>query len=155
MIPESSGAYVYGTILVATLLAAESPGRESYGETTAAVAVALAVYWLAIAYAESVAHRAQRKEHFSAVGFARVAIRELTVILGALGPLLALFGCWAAGASLSTGVTVAVWCAAGIIAATELILGLRSHLDGADLVVQTGFGTLFGLAVVALRVLLH
>jgi hypothetical protein len=52
-------------------------------------------------------------------------------------------------------VIIASWSAAAIIAATELILGVRSHLDGADLVVQTTVGVLFGLGVVALRVLLH
>ena len=153
--PEGPGGYVYGTILVATLLAAESPGRETYARTAVGVALALVIYWLAISYAEYVSHRAERQAHFSLRGFMTVAGHETAVVIGALGPLVVVLICWAAGASLHTAVIIASWSAAAIIAATELILGLRSHLDGIDLVVQTTAGVLFGLAVVALRVLLH
>jgi hypothetical protein len=154
-VPENSGGYVYGTILVATLLAAESPGRETYGETAGAVAVALVIYWLAIAYAEYVGHRAGDGEHFEVGGLAAAARHELPVMVGAVGPLVALLACRVAGASLDLGVTVAVWAAVGIIIVTELVLGIRSRLDGFDLVVQTGFGMVVGIAVIGLRLLLH
>jgi hypothetical protein len=154
-VPEDPGGYVYGTILVATLLAAESPGRETYARTTIGVALALVLYWLAISYAEYVNHRAERQGHFTLRGFAAVAGHETAVVIGALGPLVVVLVCWAAGVSLHTAIVIASWSAAAIIAATELILGLRSHLDGVDLAVQTTVGVLFGLAVVALRVLLH
>jgi hypothetical protein len=154
-VPENSGGYVYGTILVATLLAAESPGRETYGETAGAVAVALVIYWLAIAYAEYVGHRAGDGEHFEVGGLAAAARHELPVMVGAVGPLVALLACRVAGASLHLGVTVAVWAAVGIIIVTELVLGIRSRLDGVDLVVQTGFGMVVGIAVIGLRLLLH
>jgi hypothetical protein len=76
-------------------------------------------------------------------------------MVGAVGPLLALLACRVAGASLHLGVTVAVWAAVGIIIVTELVLGIRSRLDGVDLVVQTGFGMVVGIAVIGLRLLLH
>ena len=153
--PVHSGGSVYGTILVATLLAAESPGRETYGETAGAVAVTLVVYWLTIAYAEYVGHRAGDGEHFTITGLASAARHELPVMIGAVGPLVALVACRLAGAPLHLGVTVAVWSAVVIIIATELGLGVRSRLDGVDLVVQTGFGMLVGVAVIGLRLLLH
>ena len=152
--PENPGGYVYGTLLVATLLAGEN-AHETFATTVGGVAGALAVYWLALSYAEYTGRRASAGHHFSLRGFAGVARHELAVVLGALGPLVAVLACWADGTSVQTATTVAVWAAAAIIAATELVLGLRSHLDGRDLVVQTGVGILFGLAVVALRVLLH
>jgi hypothetical protein len=64
-VPEYPGGYVYGTILVATLLAAESPGRETYARTAIGVGLALVIYWLAISYAEYVSHRAERQGHFT------------------------------------------------------------------------------------------
>jgi hypothetical protein len=153
---ENPGGYVYGTILVATLLAAEVVKHDSYEKVSLRVAVALLLYWLAISYAEYVGHRAARAgQPFSLRGYLRLAVHELAVLLGALGPLIAVLACWAAGASLSTGITVSVWVAAGVIALTELALGLRSHLDGIDLVIQTTFGIAFGLIVIAMRVLLH
>jgi hypothetical protein len=153
--PTNPGGLVYGTILVATLLAAESAKSETYGETVGAVAIALAIYWLANAYAVFTGERARTSEHFTARGYLHALVHEVTVLLGALGPLIVVLACWAAGASLSTATLIAVYVAGAIIVATEVALGIRSHLDGRELVVQTAFGALLGIAIVALRVLLH
>jgi hypothetical protein len=152
---ENPGGLVYGTILVATLLAAESAKSETYGETVGAVAIALAIYWLANAYAVFTGERARTSEHFTARGYLTALVHEVTVLLGALGPLIVVLVSWAAGASLSTATLIAVYVAGAIIVATEVALGIRSHLDGRELVVQTAFGVLLGIAIVALRVLLH
>jgi hypothetical protein len=152
---DNPGAIVYGTILVATLLGAESATRETYGETIGAVAIALGAYWLATGYADFTGERARSGEHFTLRGYLGALVREAAVLIGALGPLVAVLACWAAGARLDTATSIGVWAAAGIIVATELALGIRSHLDGRELVVQTAFGVLIGVAVVALRVLLH
>jgi hypothetical protein len=146
---------VYGTILVATLLAAESPKRETYLRTAGAVAIALLVYWLSMSYAEFTGERVREDEPFHLVQFARAAVHELAVILGALGPLIVLLVCWAAGVALTDGVTIAVWASVAIIVATEVVIGIRTELTGKQLIVQTGMGMLLGLLVVALRVLLH
>jgi hypothetical protein len=153
--PANPGGLVYGTILVATLLAAESPKRETYLKTVGAVVIALIVYWLSITYAELTGERIRDEEPFKPAAFAQAAANELPVIYGALGPLLALVVCWAAGAELSTGVSVAIWTSVAMIIATEVVLGVRAELTGKQLVVQTGMGALLGLFVVALRVLLH
>jgi hypothetical protein len=153
--PANPGGLVYGTILVATLLAAESPNRETYLKTVTAVVIALIVYWLSITYAELTGERIREDEPFKPAAFARAAAQELPVIFGALGPLLALVVCWVAGVGLQTGVTVSVWTSVAMIVATEVVLGVRAELTGKQLVVQTGMGVLLGLLVVALRVLLH
>jgi hypothetical protein len=153
--PENPGGLVYGTILVATLLGAESATRETYGETVGAVVLALTVYWLANAYAEFTGERARAGEHFTLDGYVSSLGHEFAVVVGALGPLAAVLICWATGARLDTATAAGVWAAAGIIVATELLIGIRSHLDGRELIVQTAFGVVFGAAVVALRVLLH
>jgi hypothetical protein len=153
--PVNSGGLVYGTILVATLLAAESPKRETFGRTAGAVAIALLVYWLSMSYAEFTGERVRDQEGFTPAAFARAAADELPVIVGALGPLLALLLCWLIGTGLQAAVTVAVWTAVAIIVATEVLIGIRAELTGRQLVVQTGMGMVIGLLVVALRVLLH
>ncbi len=153
--PTNPGGLVYGTILVATLLAAEPPRRETYVRTVGAVCVALIVYWLAASYAEFTGERVRDEQPFKPAAFLRAAVHELAVIYGALGPLLAVLVCWAAGAQLHTAVTVAVWTAVAIIIATEVGIGIRADLTGRQLVIQTGMGVLLGLLVVAVRVLLH
>ena len=153
--PVNSGGLVYGTILVATLLAAESPKRETFAKTVAAVAISVIVYWLSMSYAEFTGERLREDDAFTPGAYARAAMHELPVVFGTLGPVLALLICWAAGAVLATAVTVAIWTSVAIIIATEVVLGVRAELTGRQLVIQTGMGVLLGLLVVALRVLLH
>jgi hypothetical protein len=154
-VPPNPGGLVYGTILVATLLAAESPKRETFARTAGAVVIALIVYWLSMAYAEFTGERVREEEGFTFAAFAHAAGDELPVIAGALGPLLALLICWLIGTGLQAAVSVAVWTAVAIIIATEVVIGIRADLTGRQLVVQTGIGMAIGLLVVALRVLLH
>lgn len=152
---SNPGALVYGTILVATLLAAESPRRETYANTLAAVVIALLVYWFSIAYSEVTGERIRDEEPFSLSAFRRAAAHERPVVYGALGPLLVLVVCWAAGADLSTAVNIAIWAAAAIIVGTEITIGIQAELTGRQLVIQTGMGVMLGLSAEALRVLLH
>jgi hypothetical protein len=152
---SNPAALVYGTILVATLLAAESPKRETYVEALASVVIALLVYWLSIAYSEVTGRRILDEEPFSLSAFRRAAVHERPVIYGAIGPLLVLIVCWVAGAGLNTAVNIAIWAAAGIIVGTEIAIGVRAELTGRQLVIQTGMGMVLGLSAEALRVLLH
>lgn len=152
---DDPGAIVYGTMLVATLLAAESPGRETYADTAGAVAVAVGVYWLARSYSEFTGERARAAEAFGLSGLRAALAGELAVILGACVPLAAVLVCWAAGARLSTAVTIAVGVAIATIVATELLLAIRSEHTGRELFVRTGLGVLFGVAILGIKLLLH
>jgi len=62
---------------------------------------------------------------------------------------------WAAGAQLSAAVSAAIWTSAVMIVIIELVIGVRAQLSGRDLVLQTAFGAMLGLLVLALRVVLH
>jgi hypothetical protein len=153
--PSNPGGIVYGTILIATLLAAESARSETYPRTIAGVVLALIVYWLAATYAEFTGERVTQSEPFDAGALRRAAVHELAVVQGALVPLAVLLVLWAAGTSLAAAVTAAIWAAAAIVVATEVLIGVRADQTGRELVVQTSFGILLGLLVIALRVLLH
>jgi hypothetical protein len=60
MLPNAGGL-VYGTIVVATLLATESARSETYGKTIGAVVVALLTYWLVITYSQYAGERLERE----------------------------------------------------------------------------------------------
>jgi hypothetical protein len=62
---------------------------------------------------------------------------------------------WAAGVSLRTGVTAAVWSSAASLALFELIATLRSGVTGAQRLVQIVLGVLLGAGVLLVRVVLH
>lgn len=153
--PDNAGGLVYGTILVATLLSAESARRETYPKTVAAVLATLLAYWLTISYAEFTGERLERGEPFAYAAFARTACREVTLLYGAAIPLVLLLVLWAAGVALTTAVTAAVWLAAATIVGAEIVIGVRAELTGRDLVRQSAVGAVLGLLVIAVRLLLH
>lgn len=153
--PEHPAGLIYGTITVAALLAAESARQESYPRTVGAVAITLLLYWLAHSYAEFTGHRMKESKHFTYSGLWLTATRELTVLLGAAVPFGVLLVFWALGASLTAAVAAAIWTSAGIVVATEVVIGVRAELTGRDLLRQTAVGAVLGLLVIALRVLLH
>lgn len=153
--PTNPGGLVYGTILVAALLSAESAKSETYLKTVLSVVIVLIIYWLALAYSDFTGERVEHGEKFHYADFAAQATRQLSVLYGASVPLLAIVVCWVAGATLYTAVNVAIWTSVGIIILIEVILGIRTDLKGFDLARQISVGVILGLGVTALRVLLH
>jgi glucose uptake protein GlcU len=154
MLPNTGGV-LYGTITVGALLAAESTTRQTYGRTVGAVAIALLLYWLVHAYASFAEHRVEHGEPLTLRGLGRTLAAELMIVAGASVPLFAVLICWAAGAPLSTGVSAAVYTSAGMIVVVEVLAGRSAELSGRDLIIQTALGAVFGLLVIALKLILH
>jgi hypothetical protein len=154
MLPNP-GAVVYGTITVGALLAAESAKRETYADTVGAVALALLVFWLAHAYSEFTAQRLEQKQPFTLNRLTRTLIHELMTIVGAAIPLAALLVCWIAGVRLTSAVAAALWTSAATIVIVEVVAGVRAKLAAAALMAQAAVGALFGLLVIALKLVLH
>ncbi len=146
---------VYGTLLIGAVLATESVRRETLLETLGATALVLVLYWLSHSYAETLGHRLEQQIPVSAAGFLQSLVDDWAIIRGATVPILALLIASAAGASLATAVLVAVWVSAANIVAFELVAGIRAELSGAELITQVCAGALMGLAIIALRALLH
>jgi hypothetical protein len=154
-VPADPAGLVYGTIAVGALLAAERARRETYLKTIVAVIITMLLYWLAHSYAEFTASRLREHGRFTFDGLARTAAHELSVLAGAALPLLMVLILWVAGARLSVAVTAAIWTSATAIVAIELTIGIRADLPRSDLIRQTALGTLLGLLVIALRLILH
>jgi hypothetical protein len=153
--PDNAAGLVYGTILVATLLSAESALRETYAKTVIGVLVALVTYWLALAYARFTGDRLEHETRATVGGLADAAVHELTIFVGAAVPFVALIVFWIAGASLSTAVIGTVYVADAAIIGAEIYIGVRAGLTGAALIGQAAIGAVLGVLVLALRLLLH
>jgi hypothetical protein len=153
--PVSLAGLIYGTISVAALLAAESARSETYARTVGAVAILMILYWLVHSYADFTEERIEHHAPFSYKGLMVNAGREVTVLIGAAIPLVEILIFWGVGAPLTTAVASASWTAAGIVAAVEIVIGVRAHLKGKELVRQTTIGAVLGLMIVAVRVILH
>jgi hypothetical protein len=152
---ENPSGAVYGVIVIGALLAAESGHHESYLDTVASTIIAAALYWLAHAYASVLGRRLALQERLTASALARALGHDWTIVRGAALPLLALVLAWATGASLQTAVTAALWSAIASLIAFELIAGIRSRATAHELVLDVGVGTAMGIAILALKIVLH
>ena len=80
---------------------------------------------------------------------------EAAILLGAVPALLALLLCWAFGAALASGVEAALWTTVASLIAFELLAGIRARATPRELALEAGVGVTMGLAIIALKVVLH
>jgi hypothetical protein len=152
---ENPVGVVYGTVIIGAVLATESPGHETLLETFAAIELALALYWVAHSYAATLGERLEHQTPLSPGSFVRSLVRDLAIVRGASIPVAALLIASIFGASLASAVLIAVWTSALTVVAYEVVAGIRAGLRGRELVVQVCAGAVMGLAIIALRAVLH
>ena len=117
--------------------------------------IAVGIYWLAHAYASVLGRRLAMPERLTVGMLWRALKREWAIVQGAAIPLSALLIAWAAGAAQETAVTVALWSAVASLIVFELAAGIRSDATRSELVLDVGVGLAMGLAIIAMRVVLH
>jgi hypothetical protein len=152
---QNPSGVVYGTLLIGAVLATESFRREELGRTLIATALTLLVYWMTHAYAEALGDRLERHVPLTVGGFRRWLVKDWSIVRGGVIPIIALLIAEAFGASLYTGVYIAVWVSAVMVVLLELVSGLRAELEGKELAMQVAAGALMGGTIIALRALLH
>jgi hypothetical protein len=153
--PLNAARVVYGTIVVAVLLSAETAAKETYGKTLVAVMLAVLAYWFAHSYAESAAGRMSNRSQLTVAELLHSMRHELPIVLGATLPLVPVLISWIAGSSLSTAVSDAIWTAAALIVVYEFVAGLRAELSGVRLIAQTLVGAALGVLVIVLKLVIH
>jgi len=146
---------VYGVLAIGAVLAAESGSHETYPETIGSAVIAICLYWLAHSYADILGQRMQTHERLSTGILLRALRDEATILLGAALPLLALLVAWILGAAQTVGVEAALWTSVASLIAFELMAGIRAHARRRELALEAGIGLTMGLAIIALKVVLH
>jgi hypothetical protein len=152
---ENPSGIVYGIIVIGALLAAESGRHETYLDTVASAAIAAALYWFAHAYAAILGSRLAGHEHHSARTLMRALGRDWAIMQGAALPLAALAIGWIAGAAQQTAVTAALWSAIASIVVFELLAGIRARASARELALEGCAGAAMGIAILALKIVLH
>ncbi|HET6964095.1 MAG TPA: hypothetical protein VFH58_04935 [Acidimicrobiales bacterium] len=153
--PINAAGVVYGVLAVATVIAAESTRRETFGKLLAASAVTMGLYWLAHAYAHHWASRLGKAREWTVAEIVTSLAHEASILVGALVPAAVLAISWLAGVGIRTAVTAVLWTAGIEIVVLEVGAGLRHHLRLADMAVQSLIGVAMGLGILGVRVLLH
>jgi hypothetical protein len=152
---SNPAAAIYGTITVGALLAAEGGQHDTYAETILALLLAMVMYWIAHAYSAYAGLRYEEGARVSLKGLGIALVHELPILGGAALPLVVLVGFGIGGAALGTAITAAVWTAAVVIAAIEVIAAVRADLRGGDLLIQSAIGIGLGTLVVVINALLR
>jgi hypothetical protein len=152
---ENPAGAIYGIIVIAALLAAESGQHESFLDTFASAAIATALYWLAHAYSELLGGRLATRERLTVAALGRALAHDWPIVRGAALPLAVLVIAWVTGASQQTGVTAALWSAIASLVAFELIAGVRARASPRELALDAGVGAALGVAILAVKVVLH
>jgi hypothetical protein len=141
--------------MVGVLLAAEDARHEGYAATFEAAVIVLALYWLTGLYTHSLGVRLRNREPLNAKLVWHSCVYELPIVEGALVPILALLLTWAAGFTVTTGVTAALWTTVAVIVVLEVAAGWRSRRDPRSLWLQAAAGAVMGLALIGLKLVLH
>jgi hypothetical protein len=152
---ESLARAVYGVITIGALLAAESGTHESYTQTLGSALIAAGIFWLAHAYTSLLGRRLATRGRLTAGELSDALIRESAILAGASIPILVLLCGWAAGAAQETAATAALWSAVAGVIALEIVAGIRSHATRGELALEAGVGITMGMAILALKVVLH
>ena len=153
--PENPGGVVYGTIVIAAVLAVETGRHESYPEAVAATLLAAAPFWLAHAYATALGRRIAQRESLTLASLGRALAYDWAIVRGAALPLLVLAIAWLVGLSVDAALTGALWSSIAALIAFELIAGARSQATGAEAVLEVGVGVVIALAILALKIVTH
>ncbi|HXW34023.1 MAG TPA: hypothetical protein VEJ87_05545 [Acidimicrobiales bacterium] len=146
---------VLGTLMIASLLAAESVRSETYPDTASAVTILLVLYWLSRSYADALEIRIEGELRWTPQIFFGSLRRQLAILRGGLVPLICLLLCWAGGVSLNTGVAIAILSAGATLVVLEAAAGIRSSEGTMGILADILVGALLGLGVFVLKVVLH
>ena len=156
IVPERNPAgAVYGIITIGALLAAESGLRETYPETVGSVSIAVVLYWFAHSYADVLGLRLSEQRRLGWRELWHTFVQDWAIVRGASVPLFALLVGWATGAEQATAVTAGVWTAVASLIVFEVAAGIRSRAGPVEFLLEVLVGATMGLAILALRALLH
>ena len=158
--PKSNpGATIYGTIVAAGIVATEGSTDASIAEIVGSVLATLLVYWLAHVYSDQLAHHATAdsetpsrptwQEIREALG------EEWGIVAGGLGLVVVLAVIDLAGGNQPLAVNVALGCAVLELVVWGALAARRAHLGAGWVVLYTIVSAVFGVAISALKVLLH
>lgn len=153
------GATIYGTIVAAAIVATEGSTDVSIAAIVGSVLATLFVYWLAHVYSDQLAQHATADTETPS----RPTLREILdalgdewgIVAGGLGLVVVLVVIDIAGGSQALAVNVALACSVLELVAWGALAARRAHLGPAWVVLYTVVSAAFGIAIGALKVLLH
>lgn len=152
---RAPGPLVYGTITVGAVLDAEGVKTETFSETIVGIALAMVLLWLAHSYAQITGHRLAKGEHMTLKMVGQHLAEEAPILAGAIVPLLTVVIWSATGSSLSEALSAGIWADVVMILVINVVAAVVSELSGVTLLIQTAFGVLLGVGIIAVKLIFH
>ena len=149
-------ALVYGQILTISVVAELSEDSQAGStEIFFSVLLTMVVFWLAHVYAEAVAVRLDRAEPLTWREVRAMMGEEWPMMRAAIPPLLALALAWAGVVSERSGINLALGLGIVALLGWGWVIARRSNLSRLGTVASVAVNGLFGLAIVALKIIVH
>ena len=146
---------IYGTILATTVVAASAYDPEKVSKALVIVAVTSAVFWLAHAYALSVAARMVAGRPLRRREMRTIAVSEWPMLQSSW-PILAALALGAFDViDRDTAIDLAMAVGIGALFTYGFVLSLQEHLTWPRVVLNSCVTGGFGLAILALKVFVH
>jgi hypothetical protein len=152
---ENPAGAIYGTITAGALLAAETSQRATLVRDAGGVALALVLFWLSHAYANSLGDRLEGAKTGAPLSFPAALAHEGSIVKGSFLPLGVLLAAWAVGASVTVAVTAALISAAVLLVVLETVAAVRISRNGTNVFVHVAVGTILGLGILGVKIVLH
>lgn len=119
------------------------------------VLVTVLVYWAAESYSHALARRLAKKTNLTRSDYREILEQGWPLVSASYVPLATLLVAWALGASVTVAVNLALGVATGLLVAAGFLASRASGITGGRLLASTAVTGVFGLAMVALKNLLH
>ena len=151
--PESIAGAIYGTIVVAGVLAAEPYGDEADAVRSAATALGtVVVFWIAHGWAHYLARRATEGPQ---ARLRRSLAGDWPLVQAAVPPLVAVGVSVLAGAADDTAIEIAEFVCTAVLVAWGALIAVNERASLVRVIVSAAVCGMLGLVMIGLKVLVH
>ena len=149
---ERLGGFIYGTIVVLSVVIAGARAFPDEPERIAAVvAITTLVFWAAHVYAHSLAHSVSSDEHLSFAEFRRIARGEASILEAAVPPIAALLAGAIGLLDEDTAVWLAVILGMIVLAAQGFLFARVERLSGPATLVVVALNLGLGIVLIGMK----
>jgi hypothetical protein len=150
---ERLAGAIYGTILVAGVLAAASGKNADVADTALYVFATVLIFWLAHAWADSLARRVTATRR-GLTGFRITLANQWPLVQSAFPPIVVMIAASVLGADDETAITWGAWSCVVLLAGWGIVVARKEKESAGGVVLTSVACAALGLLMIALKAVL-